>query len=146
MIDLTKMKTRVNSLQSLMAALLSAAILSSLPLKAAPAANYSTKSVFIIPKNPQEGHDPFFPDSTRPYESSNPHVVVLPSIPNALAIEGISHDSHNRYFAIIGNHSYAVGDEGDVSSIHFRVVEIRDNAVVVEVDGQRHELPFSDSP
>jgi len=131
-----------------MGASLSVAVLSVLPVAAQTAAHSPIQSVFIMPANPAQGHDPFFPDSTRPYSTSvSAH---SPTLAATLTITGISRDSNNNYFAIIGNHTYGAGDEGDVKtaqgSIHIRCVEIKPNSVVVEVDGQFHELPFSDNP
>lgn len=131
-----------------MAALLLAVVLSAQPLTAEAADHTPIQSVFIIPTSPAEGRDPFFPDSSRPYATPiSPH---SPTLQTSLSITGISRDNHNNYFAIIGNHTYGVGDEGDVKtsegSIHIRCVEIKPTSVVVEVDGQLHELPFSDNP
>jgi hypothetical protein len=51
---------------------------------------------------------------------------------------------------IINNHTFAEGDEEDVSTpggrIRVRCVEIRGNSVLVEADGQRQELTFQASP
>ena len=58
-----------------MAAGLSAALALLLPVVAAPgtqtdAPEVVSHSIFVIPTNPQEGRDPFFPNSSRPYESA----------------------------------------------------------------------------
>jgi hypothetical protein len=51
---------------------------------------------------------------------------------------------------IIGNHTYGVGDDGEVKasggSVRIHVVEINAGSCVVEVNGQRHELTFSNNP
>ena len=96
-----------------------------------------------MPANPQEGRDPFFPTSTRPYAeivSKNP-VGDLSSI----VVRGGS-----GQLVIINNHTFGVGDEGDIITphgrIHIRCVEIKDKMVVIESGGQRHELSRGNSP
>ena len=147
------MNRHVNSYKSAVAAWLSAAIVTVLPVAAAPAAapvaqlvtpEVTLRSVFVLPTNPKEGRDPFFPASTRPYEdaaSKNPVAGDL----TALVLKGFSGPPDHR-LAIINNHTFGVGDEGDVltphSRIHIRCVEIKTNSVVVESGGQRHELSY----
>jgi len=104
-------------------------------------------SMFILPANPKEGRDPFFPDSPRPYEAAaaaNPRVADITS----LALRGFSGPLDHR-LVIINNHTFAAGDEGDVITsvgrIHLRCVEIKTNSVVIEVGGQSHELFFSNN-
>ena len=45
---------------------------------------------------------------------------------------------------IINNHTFALGDEGDVQTtsgrVHIRLAEIRATSVVIEVNGSRREL------
>lgn len=119
---------------------------------AAPAAkpdrtNY-VRSVFILPLNPQEGRDPFFPDSTRPYETAaaaSPRTADITS----LVVKGFSGTLGHR-LVIINNHTFAAGDEGDVTTstgrVHLRCIEIETDAVIVEVDGQYHKLLYSNTP
>jgi hypothetical protein len=69
------MNRHVNSYKSAVAAWLSAAFVTVLPVAAAPVAQPVTpevvsRSVFVLPANPLEGRDPFFPTSTRPYENA----------------------------------------------------------------------------
>lgn len=102
-------------------------------------------SEFVIPSNPKQGCDPFFPDSLRPFQGS-----VQPGKSNvelsSLIFRGISGPTDHRY-AVINNHTFAQGDEGDVLTsqgrIHLRCVEIKANSVIVEFSGQRHELIFN---
>jgi hypothetical protein len=147
------MNRHVNSCKSALAAWLSAAFVTGLPVTAAPVAQPVTpevvsRSVFVLPTNPKEGCDPFFPTSTRPYEdvaSKNPAAADLTS----LVLRGISGPPEHR-LVIINNHSFAVGDEGDVFTphgrIHIRCVEIKAQSVVVESGGQPHELSYTGSP
>jgi preprotein translocase subunit YajC len=50
--------------------------------------------------------------------------------------------------AIINNHSFAVGDEGDVRTssgrVHLRVISIGADTVVIEVNGTRREIKITD--
>ena len=103
-----------------------------------------TKSLFIIPSSNIEGRDPFFPESTRAFEA-----VMAASQTNrtaeitSLKVPGISGES-GHLLAIINNHTFAVGDEGDVLTVsgrvHLHCVEIQPTYVVVEVNGQKHRI------
>ena len=127
----------------------SAALLLALSAAAAPPAKTAAsepaqRSVFIIPANANEGRDPFFPTSLRPYERtrvSQPQVVEISS----LVLKGVSGPPDNR-LAIINNRTFAVGDEQDLLTsqgrIRIRCVEINDKSVVVESGGQRQELKY----
>jgi hypothetical protein len=111
-----------------------------------PAGNTaSVRSVFVLPTNPQEGRDPFYPESTRPYANAVAAHVVAPIV-NTLTVRGFSGTPGNR-MVIINNHSFGVGDEGDVLTaggrVHVRCLEINDNSVVIEANNQRRQLSFS---
>lgn len=134
------------------AAVLAIGCASALMANATPAAKSNTtnriQSVFILPSNPGEGRDPFFPDSIRPYEkaaAANPKTADITS----LVCRGFSGTVAQR-LVIINNHTFAVGDEGDVTTstghIHLRCVEIGTDAVVVEVSGQYHKLFYLNTP
>jgi hypothetical protein len=130
--------------------LLSAAILWTLPLAAAPAGQTQSAqtnaphSNFTLPANPGEGRDPFFPKSNRPYEAAmtatNSTVEVT-----SLVVRGISGSSDHR-LVIINNHTFAAGDIADVITeqgrIRIHCVEIKPRSVVIEIRGQYHELPL----
>lgn len=117
------------------------------PLAAAPAdTNAPQKSVFILPTNPSEGRDPFFPASVRPYQDFAPkHVVNL----TVLQIRGFSEIAGHRY-VIINNHTFGEGDEGDVITtggrVHLRCLSIGANTVMVESNGSHHLLRFDGQP
>lgn len=102
-------------------------------------------SIFTLPSRPSEGRDPFFPNSTRPYEVA---AAVIPQVADikSLVLRGFSGTLDHR-LVIINNHTFAAGDEGDVITstghLHLRCIEIRTNSVVVEVGGQFHELFYS---
>jgi hypothetical protein len=104
------------------------------------------RSTFIMPSDPKEGRDPFFPNSTRPYKTAV--TVSSPSQDiSSLVIKGFSGSVDHR-LVIINNHTFATGDEGDVITsigrIHLRCIEIRTNSVVIDVGGQIHELFYFD--
>jgi len=120
-----------------------------LPPAAAPTALEETnvaRSVFKLPASSKEGRDPFFPNSTRPYEVA----LATGRAPGLLLVtcKGISGTPDHR-FAIINNHTFATGDEGEVvvpgGKVHIRCVEIKTNSVVVEAGGDREELPIRET-
>jgi hypothetical protein len=100
-------------------------------------------SVFVMPSNAKEGRDPFFPESTRIYESAvaTSHVIEV----NTLAIKGYSIVNGNP-IVIINNHSFMIGDEGDVlvpgGRVHVRCIDIKPTLAIVEVNGQIHDLHY----
>ena len=143
----------VISSKGAVAAWLSAGFVMALPVAAAPVAQPAApeavlRSTFVIPKNPNDGRDPFFPNSTRLYETvlaAQPHVGNLSS----LVLKGISGPSDHR-LAIINNRTFGVGDEANLVTpqgpIHIRCVEIKAGSVVIESGGQRHELKYATNP
>jgi len=146
----------IHSCKRALTAGFSLALVMVLPAAAAPAApapapaapEVVIRSVFVLPTNPSEGRDPFFPNSTRPYEvamAGKPHVGDVSS----LVLKGISGSADNR-LAIINNHTFGVGDEQDLVTpqgrIHVRCVQIKNDTVVIESAGQRHELKYANNP
>lgn len=142
----------VNFSKSAVAAWLSAGLVMVLPVAAAPVAQPAapevvSRSVFVIPANSKDGRDPFFPNSTRPYETVSavqPHVGDV----SALVLKGIS-GPPDRRLVIINNHTFGVGDEANLATpqgpIHVRCVEIKAGSVVIESGGQRHELNYTNN-
>lgn len=114
----------------------------------APAAtNQTIQSVFEIPNSPKDGRDPFFPESSRMAEA---HAAASAAAASrnvaevtALKVPGIS-GTPGHLLAIINNHTFAVGDEGDVTTstgrIHLRCVDIQHDSVTVEVNGRTHKI------
>ena len=106
------------------------------------------QAIFIHPKGPQEGKDPFFPKSDRPYREFLP-----PTTPNKqpismtadLKLSGISGSTDHR-LAIINNKTFEIGEEGDVPSgsdrVRIRCLEIKDDSVIVQfvAGGLRREI------
>lgn len=112
------------------------------PPKVPPAKPVAAHSTFTIPATSADGRDPFFPDSLRPYEETSAAQHKLEA--NAFKIKGLSRE-HGRAMVIINNHTFAVGDEGDVLTtagrVHLRLIEIHGNdTVIIEVNGTRREL------
>jgi hypothetical protein len=109
-----------------------------------PAAPVPANSVFVQPANAREGRDPFFPESARPYESAIPttHAIEITS----LSVKGFSRVLGHE-FVIINNHTFGLGEEGDVITtggrVHIRCLEIRANYVLIEINGQQHELALN---
>ena len=104
----------------------------------------TTRSVFILPLNPKEGCDPFFPNSNRPYEiaaAANTQTGNTAS----LVLKGFS-GSLNHRLVIINNHTFAAGETGSVVTsdgrVRLRCIEIKTNSVIIEVGGQQRELIY----
>ncbi len=99
------------------------------------------KSVFVIPANPKEGRDPFYPNSTSMYA-----VPSLANHSNSLSapIELLTLKSLSPTLAQINRTLLAVGEESDIEvqggRIHVRLVQIKPESVLVEVGGRQYEL------
>lgn len=113
---------------------------------AAPAQLDIPKSVFVVPTSLKEGRDPFFPNSTREYGSTDGKAVKAPTSAEAmLDLKGFSGVGGHR-LAIINNHTFGAGEEGEVNTpagrIRIRCVQIKDDSVVVEIGGETREIQF----
>jgi hypothetical protein len=102
------------------------------------------RSVFSLPTNPREGHDPFWPESTRIFDSA-PSVTHSVE-PTTLKINGYSM-VNGRPIIIINNVSFLNGDEADLPApgggrTHLHCVDIQPDYVVVEVNGVRRDIRF----
>ena len=102
------------------------------------------KSVFLIPTAPQQGRDPFYPNSTRLFAS----VVVTPAmqpvvIQVELRLKALS-GAPNHRLAIINNHTFEPGEEGEVVTnagrARVRCLQINEDSVVVQVGGEQRIL------
>jgi hypothetical protein len=148
------MKHRTHTFQCLLAALLSMAAAGPLPLSAAPpqrAKLEAQQSVFAYPNNPSEGRDPFFPGSTRVYDTNPAKLSQGPSL-TELVLKSIL-GTPPRVFAIINNHTFASGDDEDVTTksgqrLHIRCVGINPKAgtATVEANGVSEVLRLSGQP
>ena len=112
---------------------------------AKPAAAPPPRAIFTQPSSVRDGRDPFFPESTRPFEALAAAAPRAGIEITSLVVKGFS-KVHGRPMVIINNHSFMVGDEGDVlvtgGRAHLRCAEIRSDTVVVEVNGARHEIHY----
>jgi hypothetical protein len=100
------------------------------------------KSTFVMPGKPQQGRDPFFPNSMRPYEeamAAHRHSAAVGS----LKLQGFSGGPSHR-LVIISDQTFAEGDVQYVTTsagrIQVRCIEIKLGSAIVEADGQRVEL------
>jgi hypothetical protein len=104
------------------------------------------RSVFVIPATPEEGRDPFFPNSNRLSAGTRTTKLAAP-VPAevSLVLNGLSGTPEHR-LAIINYQTFAEGDEAEVTTrsgrVRVRCVEIKGETVVVEVAGARRELRF----
>jgi len=148
------MDRHMNSRKSATVVWLSVVFAAALPAAPAPVAKPATpepylvaaRSVFIIPANPTEGRDPFFPISSRGYV-----VTVATSVPGSdftlIVLKGISGPPDHR-LAIINNRTFAAGEEGDIVTrqgrLHIRCTDIKAGSVVIESGGQSRELTYTE--
>ena len=107
--------------------------------------NVVYRSVFIVPTDPKQGRDPFFPESQR-FQSASSTNNVQPAPAGstaALLLQGISGTSERR-LAIVNGHTLAEGEETEVSvngaRLRFRCLEIKTDSVVIEIGTERREL------
>jgi hypothetical protein len=151
------MKLRV--IQKIIATVLSSAAVTSTVYAAGPATKPASaaaapaladlkpiQSVFILPHNAQEGRDPFYPKSTRPYTSGAPIIVsnAAPIISSVeLKLKALSGEKDRR-LALVNNHTFEAGEEAEVTTssgrMRIRCLEIRPDSVVVQVGPERREL------
>jgi hypothetical protein len=105
------------------------------------------RSIFVVSSATQAVKDPFFPNSTR--------LGVLPTSktnqPAAIAVDLVLKaifGTTDRPLATINNATFGAGEEREVltlaGKVRVRCVEIRlkDEAVVIELGGERRELRF----
>lgn len=127
------------------AGLLAMTVAGLLPLRAAPPAKTEVPppvSKFVVPGKPSEGRDPFFPDSLRPYSSGPKNEARGPDL-SEVALKSIMGTAPNL-FAIINNHTFAAGDDGDITTksgqrLHINCVDINAPAgtATIEAGGAR---------
>jgi hypothetical protein len=105
-------------------------------------------SVFVIPKAPQEGRDPFYPKSMRPYAQIGPIVSSPTNSPAPLNVDlkfkGRS-GTADHPLAIVNNHTFEPGEEAEVlasgNRVRIRCLEIRSDSVIIQIPGgERREL------
>lgn len=144
------MKTMRTILQSLALALLSSVMVTARAGTAPAATNASPvapRSVFVVPATTKEGRDPFYPESTRSSAEQSAAAAAAaatrPADVTSLTVPGIS-GTPGHWLVTINNHTFGVGDEGEVVTasgrVRLRCLDIRPDSVTVEVNGQIHRL------
>lgn len=101
-------------------------------------------SEFSIPTSTAEGRDPFFPESLRVRANLNTNTNATGRpIPAQLVLQGISVVGTNR-FALINGRTFIPNEDGEVPAgngkVHLLCVSIKEDLVIVEVNGNRQEL------
>jgi hypothetical protein len=103
------------------------------------------RSVFVEPASPKDGRDPFYPESKRFVAEPSAPSKIVERTPDLTSVKvlGIS-GTADHLMAIINNHTFAEGDEGDVLTssgrVHLRCVAIRPDSVTVEIGGHSQNL------
>lgn len=99
------------------------------------------RAVFILPISSRDGRDPFYPESIRLVAEAAPTSGAFDI--SSLKVPGIS-GTPGHLFAIINNHTFGIGDEGDVVTpsgrVHLRCVDINSELVTIEINGQVHRI------
>ena len=146
------MKPRIHILQFVLKALPAMAAAVPLSLGAAPPAQNAKSEIqpavssFVMPANPAQGRDPFFPESTMRLYASNSQSQSHAPVLTDLVLKSIL-GAPPRLLAIINNHTFATGDAGDVivpsgQRIHIYCTDINLQAgtVTVEAGGASETL------
>lgn len=98
------------------------------------------QSVFVLPRSPQEGRNPFFPNSTSGQEVVKPKATVSVT---AFVLNGIT--SPPRRTAMINGRTFEIGETGEIrladgTKAKITCEEIRDTSALISVNGERREL------
>jgi hypothetical protein len=106
-----------------------------------PALPASVKSEFR--DDPKFGRDPFFPNSERRKATNEAVQVDVPAAHYKFRLQGISGPMERR-LAIIQNRTFAVGEEADMKiegkPLKVRCLEIKEQSVIIEVNGSKQEI------
>lgn len=111
--------------------------------------NSLPQSVFTIPASLKEGRDPFFPDSAYWLGGGGGVMKLSPTkhIDVGLVLNGLSGPNDHR-LAMINGRTVAEGEEAEVSTstgrVKVRCVQIKSDAVILEIGGERKELRLRD--
>ena len=100
------------------------------------------QSVFVMPPTSQDGRDPFFPTSIRPYANAQMD-TNKPISTVALTMNGVGGTAENRFVMINGT-TFAQDETHEILTSSGRVkvhcLEIKSDSAVVEVNGVPREL------
>jgi hypothetical protein len=107
------------------------------------------KSVFLMPKDKEQGVDPFFPKSRYPYVGPVVPIIVPTNVPEPVRVEvdlklkAISGLPEHR-LALINNHTFEAGEEGEIITnkgrMRIRCLEVRQDSAIVQVGNEHREL------
>jgi hypothetical protein len=101
------------------------------------------QSAFIMPKTPEDGRDPFFPNATSLYQTAAVKPVADSGI-NLLKLNGILGSS----LAQVNNVTLSVGETEEVKttsgtvSVRLVAIHAADGSAVIEANGERRVLSF----
>ena len=117
--------------------------------KAAPAPAPAAAYISTFTDSRTFGRDPFFPKSKRREPTLMVNTNFVPKageLPAGLVLKGLS-GTKEKPLAIINNYTFAAGEEAEVrvgvQLMRIKVVEIRERAVIVSVNGSApNELVF----
>ena len=98
------------------------------------------QAVFVQPRTKDEGRDPFYPKSTRPFANAPAPVVVRVD----LKLQGISGPPNHR-LPIINGRTFEVGEEAEVPTpygkVSIKCIQVKGDTVIVQLpNGERQEL------
>ena len=103
------------------------------------------RSVFTVPTSPKEGRDPFYPNSTLGFPNvnvgrTNNAVVATPARMSLMGISG----TREKPLAIINGRTFGKGEEQEMPSpngkLRVKCLEIKEESVIIDVNGERQEL------
>jgi len=101
------------------------------------------QSTFTIPANSKEGKDPFFPLRNIVGVASGPKPPTTRTPTVKLVFNGVS-GTREKPLAIVNGRTFEKNEEGEIVTangrLRVRCIDIKQDSVVLEVNGQRQEL------
>ncbi len=102
------------------------------------------KSVFVIPATAKEGRNPFFPQSAQPLPELDKSQKNRPFEPGWFTLNGITPNGPKRT-CMINSRTFEAGESGEVklpsgARMLIKCEEIRNDSVIIIVNGERREL------
>jgi hypothetical protein len=103
------------------------------------------QSVFVVPSQPSDGRNPFFPQSRVGFQaappSTKPHENVIDT--SSIVLNGIT--SPPKRTAMINGRTFEVGEAGEVrlpngAKALIKCEEIKTESAIILINGQRREL------
>jgi hypothetical protein len=104
------------------------------------------KSTFAMPRNRNEGRDPFFPSSTYPYEQAGTKPRPGQATGSVdLKLTGIGGTATKR-LANINGRTFGKDEDGEMTvngnKVQIHIVDILEDSVILTVNGEQRELRF----